>query len=246
MNCCFLKTKRQFYRALPKTIENFHTIIGNRTLPPPCLVAATLFAVSCDLETVPLEQDVITSAVVYDDQQLLQSRCLETLPGLALSGQEGPAGQPRHFGHRRRLPPPTCANTGRLRNCPPRAERSVLGSGAPSSPSSAPSWDADNRVHHGDVQPHLFRISLCNESSATDGGEWTAAKHDRATENQHHPLPRRGPLPPCPAPTQRHALDLFRKPPMVTRPTSLARSSHRRPSPRAGTVHGFIESESRP
>ena len=60
------------------------------------LLGMTLLAVSCfkDLDTVPLDSDEITSAVVYDNPAAYKQVLAKLYAGLALSGQEGPAGKP--------------------------------------------------------------------------------------------------------------------------------------------------------
>jgi SusD/RagB-like outer membrane lipoprotein len=46
-----------------------------------------------DLDTVPIDEDVVTAAVVYDDPASYKSVLAKLYAGLALSGQQGPAGQ---------------------------------------------------------------------------------------------------------------------------------------------------------
>ncbi len=46
-----------------------------------------------DLNTVPLDEDVITSAVVYDDPDAYRQVLAKLYAGLAVTGQQGPAGQ---------------------------------------------------------------------------------------------------------------------------------------------------------
>ncbi len=47
-----------------------------------------------DLDTIPLDEDVITSATVFDDPEAYRQVLAKLYAGLAVSGQEGPAGQP--------------------------------------------------------------------------------------------------------------------------------------------------------
>lgn len=56
----------------------------------------SIMAVSCfkDLNTVPLDPDEATSAVVYDNPAAYKQVLSKLYAGLALSGQEGPAGKP--------------------------------------------------------------------------------------------------------------------------------------------------------
>ena len=55
-----------------------------------------LFFSACfnDLDTVPLDKDEITSAVVYDDPDSYRQVLAKLYAGLAVTGQQGPAGQP--------------------------------------------------------------------------------------------------------------------------------------------------------
>lgn len=46
-----------------------------------------------DLNTIPLDEDVVTSGVVYDDPQAYIQVLAKLYAGLAVSGQQGPAGQ---------------------------------------------------------------------------------------------------------------------------------------------------------
>lgn len=58
--------------------------------------AIVLIGGSChkDLDTVPIDPDVITAASVFDDPANYKYVLAKIYAGLALSGQEGPAGQP--------------------------------------------------------------------------------------------------------------------------------------------------------
>jgi len=60
------------------------------------IVFITVFSVGCfdDLNTVPLDPDVKTSNVVYEDPAAYQQVLAKLYAGLALTGQQGPAGQP--------------------------------------------------------------------------------------------------------------------------------------------------------
>ncbi len=61
------------------------------------LLAAMVFALSScikDLDTVPLNPKVITSATVFDNPDAYKSALAKLYAGLAVSGQQGPAGNP--------------------------------------------------------------------------------------------------------------------------------------------------------
>ena len=59
------------------------------------LVVIVLGTVGCfsDLNTIPLDDDIVTSGVVYDDPQAYIQVLAKLYAGLAVSGQQGPAGQ---------------------------------------------------------------------------------------------------------------------------------------------------------
>jgi SusD family/Outer membrane protein SusF_SusE len=61
------------------------------------MLAGTMLVFSAcfkDLDTVPLDKDEITSAVVYDDPSTYKKVLAKLYAGLAVTGQEGPSGQP--------------------------------------------------------------------------------------------------------------------------------------------------------
>lgn len=60
------------------------------------LASFVLLATACfkDLDTKPLNQSVVTSAFVFDDPDSYKAALAKLYSGLALSGQEGPAGKP--------------------------------------------------------------------------------------------------------------------------------------------------------
>ena len=61
-----------------------------------CCTGLLLVAQGCfkDLDTIPLDEDVVTSSVVYDDPAAYLKVLAKVYGGLALSGSQGPAGQP--------------------------------------------------------------------------------------------------------------------------------------------------------
>ncbi len=60
-----------------------------------CFALFLTFQYSCvkDLDTIPLDEDVVTSGVVYDDPSAYRAVLAKLYAGLAVSGQQGPAGQ---------------------------------------------------------------------------------------------------------------------------------------------------------
>ncbi len=60
------------------------------------LVSGIIIITSCskDLDTIPLDPDVVTAATVFEDPAAYQEVLAKLYAGLAVSGQEGPAGNP--------------------------------------------------------------------------------------------------------------------------------------------------------
>lgn len=60
------------------------------------VVYISFFVSGCfsDLDTVPLDRDIVTSAFVFDDPESYKKVLAKLYAGLAVSGQEGPAGKP--------------------------------------------------------------------------------------------------------------------------------------------------------
>ncbi len=60
-----------------------------------CIVLLGLMNNSCvkDLDTIPLDEDVVTAGVVFDDPDAYLQVLAKVYSGLALTGQQGPAGQ---------------------------------------------------------------------------------------------------------------------------------------------------------
>ncbi len=57
------------------------------------VIATTFSACFKDLDTIPIDEDVITSAAVYDDPASYRQVLAKLYAGLAVTGQQGPAGQ---------------------------------------------------------------------------------------------------------------------------------------------------------
>lgn len=66
-------------------IKLFFILLGLMTVIPACFN---------DLDTVPLDDDTITSVVVYDDPAAYKQVLAKLYAGLAVSGQQGPSGRP--------------------------------------------------------------------------------------------------------------------------------------------------------
>ena len=61
----------------------------------PTVALCVMLTTGCfnDLDTIPIDEDVITSGVVYDDPSSYRQVLAKLYAGLAVSGQQGPAGQ---------------------------------------------------------------------------------------------------------------------------------------------------------
>ena len=68
-----------------------------------------------DLDTVPLDGDVETAGVVFDSPQAYEQVLAKLYAGLAVSGQQGPAGLPDISGIDEGFSP-ICASTGQSRS----------------------------------------------------------------------------------------------------------------------------------
>jgi hypothetical protein len=75
-----------YFAAMKKiNIKLLFILLGFITVIPACFN---------DLDTIPLDDDTVTSAVVYDNPAAYRQVLAKLYAGLAVSGQEGPSGQP--------------------------------------------------------------------------------------------------------------------------------------------------------
>jgi len=67
----------------------------NIKLLSPLLIIGILTLSACfdDLNTIPIDEDIVTSAQAYDDPTAYKAVLAKLYAGLAVSGQEGPSGQ---------------------------------------------------------------------------------------------------------------------------------------------------------
>ncbi len=181
------------------------------------LLAGMMFvSVSCfkDLDTVPLDEDVITSAAVYNDPKAYKQVLAKLYAGLALSGQEGPAGQPdiagidegfstylRQYWKAQELPTDEAViawNDGTIQDYHQQ------------------DWDANNEFVTAMYNRIYYQISLCNEFLRETTPEKVTSRPG-ATEALQAEITRfRAEARFLRALSYWHALDLFRKPPFVT------------------------------
>lgn len=227
----FLHSKSNFQRDMK--------ILSFKTLA--LLAGMALIAVSCfkDLETIPLDKDVLTSAVVYDDPAAYKQVLAKLYAGLALSGQEGPAGQPdisgidegfstylRQYWKAQELPTDEAViawNDGTIQDFHQQ------------------DWDANNEFVTAMYNRIFYQISLCNEylrETTTDKvdsrpGATPALKADIVKFRAEARFLR--------ALSYWHALDLFRKPPFVTENDKVGAFFPPQASPQQ--LFDFVESE---
>lgn len=189
-------------------------ILSIKTL---ALLAGLMFiAVSCfkDLDTVPLDEDVITSAVVYDDPAAYKQVLAKLYAGLALSGQEGPAGQPdisgidegfstyiRQYWKAQELPTDEAViawNDGTIQDFHQQ------------------DWDANNEFVTAMYNRIYYQISLCNEFLRETTNEKVDSRPGVTPELKADIAKFRAEARFLRALSYWHALDLFRQPPFVT------------------------------
>src|SRR5688572_30029234 len=60
-----------------------------------CIFLIGIFGTSCfkDLDTIPIDEDIFTANVVFDNPESYLTVLAKVYAGLAISGQQGPAGQ---------------------------------------------------------------------------------------------------------------------------------------------------------
>ncbi|OWY19214.1 RagB/SusD family nutrient uptake outer membrane protein [Sphingobacteriales bacterium UPWRP_1] len=184
-------------------------------LPAILLFAFLLNFSAClkDLDTVPLDPEEITSASVYEDPAAYKQVLAKLYAGLALSGQEGPAGRPdisgidegfstylRQYWKAQELP----------------TDEAVIGWNDGSLPDyHFQRWTASNEFVAAMYYRIFYQISLCNEylrettdSKLSDRGVSDQIKADVAFYRAEARFLR--------ALSYWHALDMFENVPFVT------------------------------
>jgi hypothetical protein len=206
------------------------------------LLAGIMFiSVSCfkDLDTVPLDEDVITSAAVYNDPKAYKQVLAKLYAGLALSGQEGPAGQPdiagidegfstylRQYWKAQELTTDEAViawNDGTIQDYHQQ------------------DWDANNEFVTAMYNRIYYQISLCNEFLRETTPDKVSSRPG-ATEALQADITRfRAEARFLRALSYWHALDLFRKPPFVTENDAVG--SFFPPQATPEQLFNYIESE---
>ncbi len=204
------------------------------------LLGVTLFAVSCfkDLDTIPLNENEATSATVYDDPAAYRQVLAKLYAGLALSGQQGPAGQPdisgidegfstylRQYWKAQELTTDEAViawNDGNIHDFEQQ------------------DWDAQNEFITAMYNRIFYQISLCNEfirettddklnSRGVDAGLRAEIVKYRAEARFLRAL------------SYWHALDMFRNVPFVTEADAVGSFFPKQAT--AEEVFNFVESE---
>lgn len=189
-------------------------ILSIKTL---ALIGALAFvAVSCfkDLDTIPLDEDVLTSKVVYDNPAAYKQVLAKLYAGLALSGQEGPAGQPdisgidegfstylRQYWKAQELPTDEAViawNDGTIQDFHQQ------------------DWDANNEFVTAMYNRIFYQISLCNEFLRESTDEKVDSRPGASPQLKADLKNFRAEARFLRALSYWHALDLFRQPPFVT------------------------------
>lgn len=178
-------------------------------------LGVSLTIVSCfkDLDTIPLDKDEVTSATAYDSPGAYKQVLAKLYAGLAVSGQQGPAGQPdisgidegfstylRQYWKAQELPTDEAViawNDGNIQDYHQQ------------------DWDANNEFITAMYNRIFYQISLCNEflrettdEKLSSRGVDAALKSEIAKFRAEARFLR--------ALSYWHALDLFRGVPFVT------------------------------
>lgn len=200
----------------------------------------SIMAVSCfkDLNTVPLDPDEATSAVVYDNPAAYKQVLSKLYAGLALSGQEGPAGKPdiagidegfstylRQYWKAQELTTDEAViawNDGNLQDYHQQ------------------DWDANNEFVAAMYNRIYYQISLCNEYlRETTDEKLTSRSVDNALKAEI--VQYRAEARFLRALSYWHALDLFRNVPFVTENDKVG--SFFPPQYTAEQLFNYLESE---
>jgi hypothetical protein len=205
------------------------------------LAGMMIMAESCfkDLDTIPLDKDVITSAVVYDSPAAYKQVLAKLYAGLALSGQEGPAGQPdisgidegfstyiRQYWKAQELPTDEAViawNDGTIQDFHQQ------------------DWDANNEFVTAMYNRIFYQISLCNEFLRETTNEKLDSRPSTTPALRTDIAKFRAEARFLRALSYWHALDLFRKPPYVTENDQVGSFFPPQASPEQ--LFSYIESE---
>lgn len=206
------------------------------------LLAITLgtFTTSCfdDLNTIPLDEDVTTSATLYDDPASYKQVLAKIYAGLAVSGQQGPAGQPdisgidegfstyvRQYYKAQELSTDEAViawNDGNIHDYHQQ------------------DWDANNEFVTAMYNRIFYQVSLCNEllrqtedDKLDDRGVSSDLRNDIAIFRAEARFMR--------ALSYWHGLDMFRNPPFIDEDDGIGAFFPKQTSP--NEIFTFLEAE---
>lgn len=178
-------------------------------------LGVAVLTTSClkDLDTIPLDPDVITSAIVYDDPASYKKVLAKLYAGLAVSGQQGPDGQPdisgidegfstylRQYWKAQELSTDEAViawNDGNIHDYHQQ------------------DWDANNEFVTAMYNRIFYQITLCNEFIRETTDEKLVARNV-PTDIQNEVSVFRAEARFLRALSYWHALDMFRNVPFVT------------------------------
>lgn len=204
------------------------------------LLIAILLSSGCfkDLNTIPLDEDITTAATVYDNPQAYKQVLAKLYAGLALSGQQGAAGQPdikgidegfgqylRGLWYHQELP----------------TDEAIIGwNDQTIKDFHSQTWSADDGFMFAFYSRIYYQISLCNEfmrqttdEKLNERGVDANLKKEIASYRAEARFLR--------ALSYWHALDLFRNVPFVTENDPIG--SFFPEQGNAATIFNYIESE---
>lgn len=205
------------------------------------LVGMTLLAVSCfkDLDTTPLDKDVITSAVVYDDPAAYKQVLAKLYAGLALSGQEGPSGNSDISGLDEGFSP--YMRQYWLAQELPTDEAVIAWNDGTIQDFHQQDWDANNEFITAMYNRIFYQVSLCNEFLRETTAEKVDSRPGVTTELKADIAKFRAEARFLRALSYWHALDMYRKPPFVTENDQVGSFFPPQTSP--DQLFNYIESE---
>ncbi len=204
------------------------------------ILLVALFLSSCfgDLNTSPLDDDLVTSGIVYDDPNSYLGVLAKLYAGLAVSGQEGPAGQSdisgldEGFGQYLR---------GYFYHQEFTTEEALVGwNDQTIKDFHAQTWSASDAFIYAHYSRILYQITLCNEfirqtepNVLDERGVESDLKADIELYRSEARFLR--------ALSYWHALDLFRNVPFVTEDDPVGSFFPKQASPQ--DLFNYIESE---
>ncbi len=214
-------------------------ILSIKTL---ALFAGLMFiAVSCfkDLDTTPLDKDVITSVVVFDSPGAYKQVLAKLYAGLALSGQQGPAGNSDISGLDEGFSP-----YGRqywLAQELTTDEAVIAWNDGTLQDYHQQDWDAGSEFVTAMYNRIFYQVSLCNEYLRETTPDKVDGRPGVSAELKSDIVKYRAEARFLRALSYWHALDMFRKPPFVTENDQVG--SFLPPQASPDQLFNYIESE---